>query len=380
VVAGQGTGALLSSALISLGLPLSGSQTWRFGPVAADSTRPIAILPGESSFDCAGTSFSGLSVKICARLDPTQYCQGGPNDGKACPPADCGGNPCEAQPGGGAIDCAAAGGSFTGYDSLVQIDHNTNAATVGGRPNLGLPADPTCVGTFVAPDGSVLHSCLEPVLTPTPVVGPGTPTLTPAPTLAPGAEFCGGTDHGHPYVCNSPTEQTFSGPSVAGGFRLREAIDLSFALSKSCTDMNCVCDTSSANTNGNTCTADAECGNAVCAVCPPAICPLQAGELQIAGEITSGLAKGVLWNANNTTAIMGTTGPGNGASVCGGKPCSTEINGVAIDLSSTGGSCTGDPTNVPASVSGATLGLAYPALDFPTVGDIVATLTLQCGQ
>lgn len=351
---------------IVLSLPLTGAQIWRFGPLESDSTRKMVILPAESHFNCVEASLSLLSVKVCARLD--------------------------AAGGSGVVDCAAAGGNITNYDSLVQIDHNTNAPYFGGppptptKPNLGFPIDPDCTATFVAPDGSVLHSCLE---------GTGA--------------ACSGTAHTHTGVCNSPTVQTLSGASTAGGFKLHEAINLSFAIGEKCSKTTCFCaagtcsggptpgdqcfanddcgsgGTCSANDiNGKACGSSADCGGftgqvtaGVCGSCPPDTCPQQAGELQIAGDITSGNTKGVIWNLNNTQLIMGTTGAGNGIpKLCGGMDCVTEAQGVPINLTSVGNSCTED---LPANLSGATVDLAYPAIDLdPTIGDIIATLTLQC--
>ena len=121
----------------------------------------------------------------------------------------------------------------------------------------------------------------------------------------------------------------------------------------------------------------------MCAACPPDTCPVQSGDLQIAGEITSGQSKGIVWNVNNTGSIIGTVGAGNGGNTCGsllnGPKCTTEATGTPINLSGTGGNCLGDPTNIPSTLSGATVALTYPAIDLdPTIGDLVATLTLQC--
>jgi len=360
---GGTTGAVLTSKSFVIGLPLSGSQVWRFGDVNADSTRDIQILPSESHFDCATASLVGMSVKICARLDPTKYCHGGPNDGQACPPADCGTAVCDINPATGIVDCAANGGNISTYDTLVQLDHNTNSAGFGVPPtptiaNRGFAIDPSCTATFSAPDGSTLHSCIEPPNTigPTVTTGPGTPTPTPRPSptaTAVGAVACGGDMHSHPNICNSPVVQTSSGSSVAGGFRLHEAIDLSFAIGEDCSTP-----------------------------CPPDDTPLQDGEIQIAGDITSGQTKGVVWNVGNSTLIFGTTGVGTGANVCGGllggPVCNTVATGTPFNLSSIGGNCIGSATNVPPTASGAAVALAYPALDFPTIGDFIATLTLQC--
>ena len=138
--------------------------------------------------------------------------------------------------------------------------------------------------------------------------------------------------------------------------------------------------------NGSACTTDASCFGSispgVCAVCPPDSCPLQNGELQIAADVTSGQTKGVIWNVNNTALIMGTTGAGNGANICGsavgGPTCPTTATGTPIDLSSVGGNCLGGP-NVPPALSGAAGTLTYPAIDLvPPIGDFALTVTLQC--
>lgn len=301
----------IKARLVTLSLPLSGSQLWRFGPLDPDSTREIVLLPSESHFDCSSTVFSGQSVKICARADQTRYCHGGTNDGLVCPPADCGaGNPCDVNPGHGVVDCA--GGDLTGYNSLVQIDHNTN------QNNVGFPQDPDCTNTFTAPDGTVLHSCLE-----------GTDAA------------CTGPSHPHRGVCNSPTEQTFSGVSPVGGFRLHEAIDLSFEIGADCSTP-----------------------------CSPDNTPLQDAELQIAGDLTSGQAKGVIWNANNTSLIIGTTGAGNCGGICG-MECCPPFAGTPM------GNCL---TNV-TTLAGAQAVLACPYIDpDPTIGDFIASLTLQCAD
>jgi hypothetical protein len=108
----------------------------------------MTIQPSESHFDCAGTSLLGMMVKICARLDPTNYCHGGANDGNPCPPADCGAGVCN-NLGTGTVDCA--GGVLTNYDTLVQLDHNTNSPSVGGKPNSGFAQDPNCIATLSVP-------------------------------------------------------------------------------------------------------------------------------------------------------------------------------------------------------------------------------------
>ena len=98
-----------------------------------DSTRPMVILPSESHFDCASTAAAGISVKLCARLDPTTYCHGGPNDGLACPPAVCGaGHPCDINPAHGMVDCAPAAAASRGRQ--LGADRSQHEPESGRRP------------------------------------------------------------------------------------------------------------------------------------------------------------------------------------------------------------------------------------------------------
>jgi len=289
---GGASGITLNTRLLTITLPLSGVQRWRFGDLRPDNTRGIEIRPGESHFDCTTSTFSGQAVKVCARLDP-------------------------ALPARGSVDCS--GGNLAGYHSVMQVDHNTNQLVVGGQPNSGLPADPNCTNTFSAPDGTVLASCLE-----------GT---DPA---------CSGGAHTHVGACNSPPEQTFVGVSPAGGFLLSEAIDLSFQIGADCSTP-----------------------------CPPDDAPLQAGELQVAGELTSGEAKGVVWQANNTALTLGTTGTSGCPVECLVPPCCPPLEGTPM------GDCIAAP---PAMIDGAQAVLAYPVIDVdPAIGDFVAELRLACG-
>ena len=141
-----------------------------------------------------------------------------------------------------------------------------------------------------------------------------------------------------------------SGTSPAGGLRLHETILLSFELGANCTTP-----------------------------CPADDTPQQSADIAISGDITTGLTKSVLWSFNNGALTMGTTGTGNGASICNAigadKTCPTVAQGTPVDLSGDGGDCLSAP---PSTLGGTTLGLAFPALDFPTISDFVATLTLQC--
>ena len=277
-------------------------------------------------------------------------------------------------------------GASPASTASCRSDHNTNQTLVGGQPNIGLPADPGCSNTFVSPAGVVLDSCLE-----------GT---DPA---------CTGANHVHTGVCNSPTEQTFSGVSPAGGFRMSETLDLNIVEGSDCAARSCFCAVgtcsggptpgarcgvnadcgggSCSTANGSACTTDDSCVGSlspgVCGVCPPDSCPLQNGEVQIAADVISGQTKSIIWNVNDSTLIMGTTGAGNGGNICGtavgGPACPTTATGAAIDLTSAGGDCLGGPLDVPPTLSGATGTLAYPAIDtVPLIGDFALTLKLQC--
>jgi hypothetical protein len=334
-----------------LGLPLSGFQAWDFGRVNPDgSTRDMLVPASGSHFNCASTVFSGQNVKICARLDPTA-----PSFGK--------------------VDCK--GTQIVGYNSQVQIDHNTN------QNNPGLPQDAGCVNTFTNADGSVGLPCVE-------GVGASTglkailPPLTPTPKCGNSLDPTPGP-HTHFGVCNSPTEQTFSGNYPPNGFNLTEVIDLSFEIGSDCSGPQ---------------------------PCPPDGSALQDGELQIAGQITSGAGKGIIWQVNNTSLIMGTTGPGSGATICGtasdslgGNNCGTTAAGgplppppslancasIASVSGCTGlgtpwGCCTdglsgghGTCNSLPSVLTGAAVALTYPAIDIdPTIGEFIATLQLNC--
>jgi hypothetical protein len=293
------TGVTISSPLAVMTVALTGSQTWQFGYLKPDDTRDMLIPPSGSHFDCASTALMGENVRVCARLDPTAG-------------------------GSGQIDCA--GGDITsGYNNVVQLDHNTNQSTVGGQPNIGLPFDPNCTNTFSTRAGEVLTSCAE------------------------GYDAaCSGTANVHLGACNSPVEQTFSGAYPTGGFSINEKINLGMAIGDCSTP------------------------------CPSDDTPLQAGELQIAGVLTSGQSKGVLWNVNDTALIMGTTGAGDGVKICGsvtgGPNCATTAIGSPF------GDCVAAP---PTSMASAQSAIVFPFIDPPFEspefgGDFMMTLRLTC--
>jgi hypothetical protein len=176
-------------------------------------------------------------------------------------------------------------------------------------PPPGFPQDPECDDSFLNPIGLSTAS-LE---------GPSDP---------------------HPGVCNSYLKTTQSGTFAVGGVSLSERLFLRLITSGSCP------------------ADDAPFDDA-------------AGDIDVSGSISTGTAKGVIYNLNNGPLTMGTTGAGNGPDICGftgDQPCMTEVVGTPFGCSQVD---MGD-------LSAGKLSLAYPVLDLPLVSDIVATLTIDC--
>jgi cysteine-rich repeat protein len=217
--------------------------------------------------------------------------------------------------GSGIIDCD--GGSSL-YDVTVEQDHNTSSP-----PPPGFAQDPTCTATFTEPDGSVSTALLED----------------------------GSAAHPHTGVCNSPIHITESGTFAAGGMRLTEELFLRL-------------DTSVTSCSPNPCPANTAPFDA------------SAGDIDATGSISTGTSKGVIYNVNNSPTnpgqdTMGTTSAGNGPSICGftgTSACTTEVVGTPFG-------CSNVDSNV---LNQGKLGLAFAAVDLPTIQDAVATLTLLC--
>lgn len=145
----------------------------------------------------------------------------------------------------------------------------------------------------------------------------------------------------HPGVCNSPVHVNLTGSFAAGGMKLTEHLFIRLITSGSCP-----ADGSPFDSMG--------------------------GDIDITGSISTGTAKGVIYNVNNIgAATMGTTGAGNGPSICGAigtAPCTTQIVGTPFG-------CASIDAN---DLSAGKLGFAFTVLDLDFVGDGIATLTIQC--
>jgi len=216
--------------------------------------------------------------------------------------------------GHGVLDCA--GGQVSdGYNAVVSIDHNTN------QNNDGFPQDPQCAAVYRNPnndaDGELVPSWVEDTL------------------------------HPHPGVCNSGLHVDQSGDDPAGGLRLTQDLLLRVFVQTSCSP----------------------------SLCPADDAPFDpTRDLRLTAAMTSGNAKGVIFNYNNTALTFGTTGSGAGASVCGfggSDACVTSASGTSYaalcsDLSAT-------------SLQAGKFVTAFAALDLPSpVYDVIATLGVTC--
>jgi hypothetical protein len=108
--------------------------------------------------------------------------------------------------------------------------------------------------------------------------------------------------------------------------------------------------------------------------CPADTAPYDedAGDIDVTGSISSGTAKGVIYDLNNIAGLtLGTTAPGNGPAVCGISGtgnCTTEVVGAPFGC-----------TNVDNGVLNAgKLALAVSILDVEMIGDGVGTLSILC--
>lgn len=153
------------------------------------------------------------------------------------------------------------------------------------------------------------------------------------------ASLEGATDT-HPNVCNSPLHVTDSGTFAAGGMRLTEHLFIRLITSGTCPADSAPFD--SAN-----------------------------GDIDITGSISTGTAKGVIYNMNNTGVTVGTTAPGNGPSVCGSSgtaACTTENIGIPFGCG-----------NIDAgTLNTGKLAFAFAVLDVNPLGDGIATLSILC--
>jgi hypothetical protein len=200
-------------------------------------------------------------------------------------------------------------GTTPDYNVTIEWDHNTSNA-----PPPGFAQDPTCSATYTSPTtGEVISTAL----------------------------LEDGTDaHPHGGVCNSPLVPTASGVFEPGGMAVVIPLTLRIITEGSC---------------------------------PAADAPLDtaAGDFAVPAGLITSLTKAVIYNVNNGTQTMGTTGSGNGPSICGlfgFSSCRTQVDGTPFGCSNV----------VAGNLDAGKLGVAFPVLDIPTLGDTILTMTLDC--
>lgn len=218
----------------------------------------------------------------------------------------------------GVIDCG--GGQVTdGYNVVASVDHNTNGNAVG------FPQDVNCVNTYTEPDGSIASPCVEGI----------------------GAD-CSGANNVHLGVCNSAVHLDQSGVFPAGGVRMTQTFILRAFPGSACTT----------------------------GLCPTDGMPFDpaAGDVRVIADMSGGSAKAVIFNFINQDLTLGTTGSGDGPSICGLG------NNEACVTSTTGAPYTAICSNVSAgSLHTGRLASAIPALDLPRpIYDMVATIGITC--
>lgn len=199
-------------------------------------------------------------------------------------------------------------GTTSGYNVTLEVDHNTSAA-----PPPGFAQDPTCEATFTSPDGeTVMTALLED----------------------------GSAAHPHSGVCNSPLHVSTSGNFAPGGTAL--VLPLTMRIISS-------------------------------GACPADDAPFDeaAGDFNVDAGMISSTTKAVIYNLNNGSQTMGTTGSGNGPSICGlfgFSACTTQVVGTPFGCSNI--------TN--GTLSTGKVGVAFPLLDIDTINDTIVTMSLQC--
>lgn len=200
-------------------------------------------------------------------------------------------------------------GTTPDYNVTIEWDHNTSNA-----PPPGFAQDPACSATYTSPTtGEVISTAL----------------------LEDGSDA-----HPHGGVCNSPLVPTASGVFEPGGMAVVIPLTLRIITEGSC---------------------------------PAADAPLDAaaGDFAIPAGLITSLTKAVIYNVNNGSQTMGTTGSGNGPSICGlfgFSSCRTQVDGTPFGCSNV----------VAGNLDVGKLGVAFPILDIPTLGDTILTMTLDC--
>ena len=204
----------------------------------------------------------------------------------------------------GFIDCD---GGTPGYDTTVAQDHNTSTPP---EEEGEFPEDPDCSAVEVWPDGTVSRASRE------------------------------GEDRPHPGVCNSPVRLTRSGTFPPGGMLLTERLCLRLLPA------------------GST------------EACPPVTepCDTEAGEFALAGSITSGTTRVVIYDERNTNTSLreGAKCPADST-----NPCVTTVEGAPFGCENVEA---GDLTK-------GKLGFGFPLLDLSAAGltlDVAGTISIVC--
>lgn len=226
---------------------LSGSQTMQFGALDANGVRPVNVPAATILFDpIVITPPIGAPVRLCvtsAGIDGT-----------------------------GKIDC---NGGDPNLDITARVDHNTNNPP---GSNGGLPQDPECDDTRVAPDGSTSTACLESSVS-----------------------TCNANNL-HLGVCNSPLEYVESGTFGSGHLRVSEVLTLRVV--------------SNVGVDGLQCTLD----------------DTYSAPASLRGFFTTGTARATIYDANNiANALLDHLAVG-----C--ATCVTEVTGVPKSCTSILGS------------------------------------------
>lgn len=185
----------------------------------------------------------------------------------------------EAGDGFGVIDCA--GGNETGYNNTTQADHNTNLNATG------FPQDPDCEEVFLTPEGQISHATLE----------------EPSQSVY------------HAGVCNSATHLSYSGTYPPNGMTLTQKLIARIS-------------TASTTCNASTCPAN------------DAPYDPNAGDLSVAGRMTTGQSVATMFDRNNSSGnnfsrtFTGTTVPCSQIYAEGGSVSNLRV-GVAIPFPDT---------------------------------------------
>jgi hypothetical protein len=299
----------------------------------------VAVGDGVGVVDCdGGRPNSDFTLSIDHNTTPAFTCLGGTRKLMACTTSlDCPGlqavcvqgtNVCASGSNQG-MPCEQGGDDCPAF---AACNNEPGSPTNGnGGPENGLPDDPECENSFVAPTGDIDYACLEG--TRQCVDGPNDGGVCDGDEDCP-ESTCGGPCSGtspHPGTCNSPTVATIGGTFVAGDMVV--TLPLAISILPSAAEFG---------PDQLACTADDMPPTA------PAGVPV---------ALSTGVNTIQVFDAANSPGVGITPG-----AACGAAPCVSRIDG-------TGTSC----TNLMAgNLSGVVFGGGFPALD-SAAGDIATT-------